>query len=110
VLPDHVRNRTLYTLGLADSLLSEREVERAAAHATAGLELAGGLREGVRRGRVARRLRQLRGRFGQWPDVPEARAWAAAYDSACSPDPARPRAAVLAGRAGHTGPALAVSR
>jgi tetratricopeptide (TPR) repeat protein len=82
VLPGHLRNQTLYTLGLADSLLSAREVEQAAARATEGLQLAQRLREGVHRGRVARRLRQLRARFAQWPDVPEARAWVAAFDQA----------------------------
>jgi tetratricopeptide (TPR) repeat protein len=118
VLPGYVRNRTLYTLGLADSLLSEREVEQAAAQATAGLDLAGQLREGVHRGRVAGRLRQLRGRFGHWPDVPEARAWVAAYDGACSldapPTPpvatSRPGPGAFADRASHAQPCLAVSR
>jgi tetratricopeptide (TPR) repeat protein len=88
VLPGYVRNRTLYTLGLADSLLSNREVEQAAARATAALGLASQLRDGLYRGRVARRLRQLRGRFAQWPDVPEARTWVDAYDHATHPRPA----------------------
>lgn len=87
VLPGYVRNQTLYTLALADSLLSEREVEQAAARATAGLELAGRLRDGLHRGRVGRRLHQLRGRFAQWPDVPDARAWVAAYDRTRYPRP-----------------------
>jgi hypothetical protein len=88
VLPGYVRNETLYTLGLADSLLSNREVEQAAAQATAALGLASQLRDGLHRGRVARRLRQLRGRFAQWPDVREARTWVDAYDGASRPRPA----------------------
>jgi tetratricopeptide (TPR) repeat protein len=88
VPPGYLRNETLYTLGLAESLLSDREVEQAAARATTALELAGQLRDGLHRGRVARRLRELRGRFAQWPDVPEARAWVDAYDGACRPRPA----------------------
>jgi hypothetical protein len=118
VLPGYVRNRTLYTLGLADSLLSEREVEQAAAQATLGLDLAGQLRDGVHRGRVARRLRQLRGRFGQWPDVPEAGAWVDAYEDACSHDApptstvatSRPGPGAFADRASHAEPALTVTR
>jgi hypothetical protein len=97
VLPGYVRNQTLYTLALADSLLSEREVEQAAARATAGLELAGQLRDGLHRGRVGRRLHQLRGRFAQWPDVPDARAWVAAYDRTRHPRPAAGRVALAAG-------------
>jgi tetratricopeptide (TPR) repeat protein len=88
VLPGYLRNQTLYTLGLADSLLSKREVEQAAARASTALGLAGELRDGLHRGRVARRLRQLRGRFAQWPDVPEARGWIEAYDGARHPSPA----------------------
>jgi hypothetical protein len=87
VRPGYVRNQTLYTLALADSVLSEREVEQAAAQATAGLELAGQLRDGLYRGRVGRRLYQLRGRFAQWPDVPDARTWVAAYDRTRHPRP-----------------------
>lgn len=82
VQPGYVRNQTLYTLGLVDSLLSKREVEHAAARATSGLHLAGQLRDGIHHGRVAHRLRLLRQRFRQWPDVPEAREWIAAYDRA----------------------------
>jgi tetratricopeptide (TPR) repeat protein len=88
VLPGYVRNQTLYTLALADALLADREVEQAAARATDGLELAGQLRDGLHRGRVAHRLRALRGRFAQWPDVPQARAWVDAYDSASHRRPA----------------------
>ncbi len=98
VLPGYVRNQTLYTLGLADSLLSEREVEQAAARATAGLELAGQLREGLHRGRVGRRLHQLRGRFAQWPDVPEAAEWVAAYDRTRHRPPVAGPVALAAGR------------
>jgi hypothetical protein len=97
VLPGYVRNQTLYTLALADSLLAEREVEQAAARATAGLELAGQLRDGLHRGRVGRRLHQLRGRFAQWPDVPDARAWVAAYDRTRHPRPVAGPVALAAG-------------
>jgi len=82
-----VRNRTLYTLGLAEALLADREVEQAAARATDALELAGQLRDGLHHGRVAHRLRAVRGRFAQWPDVPQARAWVDAYDTATHPRP-----------------------
>lgn len=102
VPPGYVRNRTLYMLGLADSLLSGREVEQAAARAGEGLGLAGQLRDGVHRGRVASRLRRLRARFAQWPDVPEARAWVDVYDAACSTS--RPAPPASAGRS----PAVAV--
>jgi tetratricopeptide (TPR) repeat protein len=111
VLPGYLRNQTLYTLGLADSLLSDREVEQAAARATAGLELAGNLREGLHRGRVARRLHQLRGRFGQWPDVPAARRWAQAYDQAIRPKPAAGPVTLGGSRlAGFTAPSGALRR
>lgn len=80
VLPGYQRNKTLYTLGLAAALLSEREVEQAADQATIGLDLASRLHNGLHHGRVAHRLRHLRDRFSQWPEVPEARQWVADYD------------------------------
>ena len=84
VLPGYVRNQTLYTLGLAQALLGEREVEHAAATATTGLKLAGQLRDGIHRGRAAQRLAGLREQFRQWPEVPQARDWITTYDQAVS--------------------------
>jgi tetratricopeptide (TPR) repeat protein len=88
VLPGYIRNRTLYTIGLADAHLASREVEEAAAQAGVALELAVQLRDGVRRGRVAHRLRQLRVRMAQWPDVPEAQSWLQAHALAVRRPPA----------------------
>jgi hypothetical protein len=79
---NYLRNRTHTVLHLAEAYLGEREVEQAAKQAATAMAMAGQLRDGLRTGRVARRLRQLRLRFGQWPEVAEARHWIEAYDSA----------------------------
>lgn len=81
---NYLRNRTHTVLHLAEAYLGEREVEHAAKQAATAMAMAGQLRDGLRTGRVARRLRQLRLRFGQWPEVAEARHWIEAYDSAVS--------------------------
>ncbi len=82
VPPGHQRNKTLYTCTLAEALLGQREVEHAAAQATAALDLAATLRDGLHHGRTAHRLHHLRELLSQWPDIPEAREWITSYDQA----------------------------
>lgn len=77
-----VRDRTITTLDLAAAHLGQRDVEQAAHHATAALDLAGQLTGGLHAGRAAGRLAELAPRFAVWHEVPEARHWLAAYQAA----------------------------
>ncbi|SRR6266545_401461 len=78
----YVRNRAHVVLHLAEARLGYREAEQAAHDATAALHLADQITGGVRTGRVASRLASLRRRFDQWSQVPAARDWIEAYDTA----------------------------
>jgi hypothetical protein len=76
------RNRAHVLLHLAEARLGNREVEQAAQDAASALDLAGQMRDGLRKGRVAGRLSTLRQRFDRWSHVPAARDWVDAYDTA----------------------------
>jgi hypothetical protein len=76
------RNRAHVLLHLAEARLGNHEVEQAAQDATSALDLAGQMRDGLRKGPVAGRLGVLRRRFDRWSHVPAARDWIDAYDTA----------------------------
>jgi tetratricopeptide (TPR) repeat protein len=80
--PTRVRDRTITTLDLARAHLGLRDVEQAAHHATAALELAGQLTGGLHAGRAAGRLAELAQLLAVWYEVPEAQHWLAAYQAA----------------------------
>jgi len=80
--PTGVRSRAHGVLHLAEARLGRHQVEQAAHDATAALDLAGQMRGELRQGRVAGRLRTVRRRFSHWSQVPAARDWIDAYDSA----------------------------
>jgi hypothetical protein len=80
--PTRVRDRTITTLDLARAHLGLRDVDQAAHHATAALDLAGQLTGGLHAGRAAGRLAELAQLFAVWYEVPEAQQWLAAYRAA----------------------------
>jgi hypothetical protein len=71
------RSRVHCVLHRVEANLGRREVDQAAADATGALQLA----HGIRSNRLALRLRGVRDRMTQWPEVGAARDWIEHYET-----------------------------
>jgi tetratricopeptide (TPR) repeat protein len=83
--PDQAWDQIHVLLDLAAASLGLREVEHAADHADAALNIAGQLTKPWNRGPVAQRLERLAKEFAAWSEVPRAQEWGTRYRHATAP-------------------------